>query len=102
MISDVAIVNLFWKRNEDGIDLLHKKYGHQLLNISFNILNSEPDAEECLNDTYMRTWNSIPEARPKYLFAFTGKIIRNLSVDELRKKRAKKGQAIILLCFYQN
>lgn len=90
MYTDDAIVEMFWDRNEDGIALLDKKYGTSLANISFHILNDELDAEECLNETYMRTWNSIPEARPNSLLAYTGKIIRNLSVDRIRNKASQK------------
>lgn len=90
MSTDDAIVELFWKRNEDGIELLQKKYGQDLTHISYRILNNMSDAEECVNDTYLRTWNSIPQARPNSLLSYTGKIIRNLSIDRLKKKMSKK------------
>ncbi len=90
MYTDKAIVELFWERDEDGIVLLQKKYGQDLTHISYHILNNLSDAEECVNDTYLRTWNSIPKARPNSLLAYTGKIIRNLSIDQLKKKMSKK------------
>ena len=90
MYTDNAIVALFWERNEDSIDLLSKKYGKDLTRISYRILNNISDAEECVNETYLRTWNSIPQARPNSLLAYTGKIIRNLSIDQLKKKLSKK------------
>ena len=90
MCTDNEIVELFWERNEVGIDLLDRKYGQVLTCISYRILNNMSDAEECVNDTYLRTWNSIPRARPNSLLAYTGKIIRNLSIDQLKKKLSKK------------
>lgn len=75
---------------ENGINLLHKKYGHNLTHISYRILNNMSDAEKCVNDTYLRTWNSIPKARPGSLLAYTGRIIRNLSIDRLKKKMSHK------------
>ena len=90
MYPDNAIVALLWERNEKGIHLLHKKYGQDLTHISYRILNNMSDAEECVNETYLRTWNSIPKARPNSLLAYTGKIIRNLSIDQLKKKTSKK------------
>ena len=90
MYPDNAIVALLCERNEKGIHLLHKKYGQDLTHISYRILNNMSDAEECVNETYLRTWNSIPQARPNSLLAYTGKIIRNLSIDQLKKKLSKK------------
>lgn len=90
MYTDDAIVELFWERNEDSIDLLHKKHGKTLANISYRILHNESDVEECVNDTYMRTWTSIPEARPKSLIAYTGRIIRNLSINLLKRGTSQK------------
>ncbi len=100
MCTDNAIIELFWDRNEDGMKLLQKKYGKTLTSISYRIVNNKDDAEECVNDAYLRTWNSIPPARPNSLLAYTGKIIRNLSIDYLKKKTSKKREcdniAIIL------
>lgn len=100
MCTDNAIVDLFWSRNEDAMNLLEKKYGKALTDISYRIVNNIADAEECVNDTYLRTWSSIPPARPNSLLAYTGKIIRNLSIDYLKKKTSKKREcdniAIIL------
>ena len=90
MYTDNAIVDLFWERNEDGIDMLQKKYGKTLTGISFRILNDRNDSEECVNDTYLSTWNSIPKARPVSLLAYTGKIVRNISIDRLKKRMSKK------------
>ena len=90
MCTDKEIVELFWCRNENGMNLLHEKYGKILTHISYCILNNMSDAEECLNETYMRTWNSIPPSRPNSLLAYTGKIIRNLSIDYLKKKTSEK------------
>ena len=48
------------------------------------------DAEECLNDTYMKTWEAIPPTRPRSLRAFLAKIIRKLSLKRLEYNRAAK------------
>ena len=48
------------------------------------------DSEECVNDAYMRAWNSIPPAEPESLSAYIGKITRNLALDRLRRKNSDK------------
>ncbi len=93
MCTDNAIVELFWERDENGLNLLKKKYGKALTDISYRIVNNKSDAEECVNDAYLRTWNSIPPTRPNSLLAYTGKIIRNLSIDYLKKKTSKKRES---------
>lgn len=88
-VEDKNIVDLYWNRKDSAIVETSEKYGSYLFKISFNILYSKEDSEECVNDTYLKAWNSIPPNRPKLLKAFLGKITRNLSIDLYRKNRTK-------------
>lgn len=88
--TDQAIVALFWARDEKGLKSLQEKYNQSFQGIAYRILNNSSDAEECVNDAYLKTWNSIPQARPASLFAYTGKIVRNLSIDRLKRKMSQK------------
>ncbi len=88
-IPDEHIIELFWQRDESAIALTDKKYRTYLFTIAFNILRDEFDCDECLNDTYLSTWNSIPPTRPGRFSLYLSKITRNLSVDKYRKKTAK-------------
>lgn len=88
-VEDKNIVDLYWNRKDSAIVETSEKYGSYLFKISFNILYSKEDSEECVNDTYLKAWNSIPPTRPKLLKAFLGKITRNLSIDLYRKNRTK-------------
>ena len=90
IMDDQQIIELFWKRDEAAISGSHAKYGIPLKRISFRILSSHEDSEECLNDTYMKAWTSIPPQRPGCLFAYLGRIIRNLSLNRWQKNRAEK------------
>ena len=81
IMDDQQIIELFWKRDEAAISGSHAKYGVPLKRISFRILSSHEDSEECLNDTYMKAWTSIPPQWPDCLFAYLGRIIRNLSLN---------------------
>lgn len=48
------------------------------------------DAEECVNDAYLKLWNSIPPHRPSFLKGFVGKIVRNLSINRYNYGQAAK------------
>lgn len=86
VLSDPEIVDLYWARNEDAIKHTDIKYRRYLLTVAQNILQDLQDSEECLNDTYLRTWNSIPPSRPHVLQAFLTTIARRSAIDLYRKK----------------
>ncbi len=89
-MSDEEIINLYWERQEKAIYETDKKYGRYCNTISFNILQNNEEAKECVNDTYLKTWNSIPPQRPNILKVYIGKIARNLAINQYEKKKAKK------------
>lgn len=89
-MEDKEIIELYFKRNESAIDETAAKYGKHCLFISSNILNDSQDAEECVNDTYLKTWNSIPPVVPMSLIAYLSKIVRNLSLNRIKSRNTKK------------
>ena len=89
-LSDEKIVELYWQREEKAIEETDKKYGKYLYTIAYNIVHDKLDSEECLNDTYLGTWNSIPPARPSALQIFVSKIARGVAVNKFKSKTAKK------------
>ena len=89
-MEDGEIVRLYWDRDEQAIKATSDKYGHYCKAIANNILNCEEDAEECVNDTYLRAWNSMPSQWPAQLATFLGKITRNLSFNRYRRQHAQK------------
>ena len=88
-MTDEKIIALYFSRDESAIAETADKYGRMLASVSYGILSSIPDAEECVNDTYLRTWNTVPPTRPRSLSSFLTKIVRNLSIDRYRKNRGK-------------
>jgi RNA polymerase sigma-70 factor (ECF subfamily) len=98
-MDDVVIIDLYWARSESAISETAKKYGLYCSAIAENILHSKEDSEECVNDTYLITWNAIPPQRPTVFRAFLGKITRNLSLNKYKEQRTKKrgGDEIALL-----
>ncbi len=96
---DGEIVELYWQRDEEAISQTDIKYGGYCRSISNNILRDAGESEECVNDTYLRAWNSMPTERPERLPAFLGKIVRNLSISRLRHRSAdKRGGGEYALC----
>ena len=89
-MDDERIVQLYFERNEQAIQETADKYGNYCTSIAKNILGNNEDAEECVNDTYLNTWNSIPPHKPKMLSTFLGKIVRNLSFNRYKHNHADK------------
>lgn len=99
-MDDSTIVELYFARDEAAIEETDRKYGKYCSHIAYNILQSAEDAEECVNDTYMRAWNAIPPHRPAQLSTFLGKITRNLSLNKYKGRHAQKrgnGQTAMVL-----
>ena len=90
ILSDSAIVELYWARDESAIKYTDQKYRNYLIKCAYNILSDMQDSEECLNDTYLETWNVIPPQRPRILQAFLSTIMRNLAIDKYRYKNRQK------------
>lgn len=89
-MTDGEIVKLFWKRNENALELTRTKYGSYCRSIAFNILRNGEDAEECVNDSLLNAWNSIPPNKPRNLRTYMGKLVRNVSINRFEHYSAKK------------
>ena len=89
-MDDTQIVELYWARKESAIEETAAKYGSYCRSIAHNILNNQDDAEECVNDTWLGAWNSMPPHRPSVLSTFLGKLTRRISIDKWRRTTAKK------------
>lgn len=89
-MRDSQIIDLYWDRNEQAITETQRSYGSYCHSIAFHILYDHADADECVNDTWLRAWNAIPPQRPGKLALFLGTITRNLSLDRWKGKHAMK------------
>lgn len=89
-MDDRLIVELFSKRNEQAIFETSNKYSKLCQKLSYQIVGNKSDAEECVNDTLLAVWNSIPPDNPDSLCAYLCKIARNLSLKKYRSNTAKK------------
>ena len=99
-MEDAQIVKLFSERKELALEETRLKYGEYCRVIAHNILGSEEDAEECINDALIRLWNIIPPHNPKSLKAMLGKITRNIALNRYDSSNAQKrggGQTELVL-----
>lgn len=93
-MEDVKIVELFYARSEQALSELDLKYGKLCHKLSYNIVNSWADADECVNDAYLGAWNAIPPAKPNPLQAYICKIVRNISLKLYHRREAAKRNSI--------
>ncbi len=89
-MDDQHIIELYWARDEEAIRYTADRYGQYCYAIAYHILSVREDSEECVNDTYLDAWNSMPPHRPNVLSAFLGKITRRIAIDRWREGRAQK------------
>lgn len=89
-MDDRQIVRMFFERSERALREVSRKYGAYCLTIARNILNNHEDAEVCVNDTYMRAWESIPPNDPEFLGAYLGRITKNLALNRVNSMKCEK------------
>ena len=89
-MKDNEIIELYWNRDEAAIAATDNTYGNYCYSIAYNILSNNEDAEECVNDTWLNAWKSIPPQRPNRLSTYLGKITRNLSLNRYKLLTAQK------------
>jgi RNA polymerase sigma-70 factor (ECF subfamily) len=89
-MSDEEIVELYWQRDEQAIKATDIKYRKNLISIATNILHDKCDSEECLNDTYIGAWNSIPPAKPAFLQSYLATIMRRTAINRFNANQTQK------------
>ncbi|MCR5093682.1 MAG: sigma-70 family RNA polymerase sigma factor [Lachnospiraceae bacterium] len=99
-MQDHEIVDLYWARSESAITETNVKYGSYCRKIAMNIVDNSEDSEECINDTYLSAWNTMPQERPELLGSYLAAIIRNHALTLYRKTHSQKrgaGQTALAL-----
>lgn len=98
-MTDDNIINLFYERSESAITETKNSYESLCKAIINNIVSNEQDVDECLNDTYLRLWNTIPPQKPNSLKAYIVRIARFIAIDKYRynKTRIVNSEVMVLL-----
>ncbi len=95
-MNDNEIIRLYFLRDQSAITQTDRAYGPMCRALAKRILRNREDAEECVNDSYYRVWDSIPPEKPASLGGYLAKIVRNLSLDRLRELGAmKRGGGVV-------
>lgn len=98
-MEDARIVDLYWQRSDDAILETDIKYGPYCRTIAYNILHNHEDTEECVDDTYMGAWNSMPDKRPQRLSPFLARITRNFALNRIAERNSqRRGSGELPLC----
>lgn len=95
-MDDSRIIELLQQRSETALDAVQQKYGSMCLSIARNLLGSDEDAQECVNDALHALWNAIPPQSPKKLGAFLAGIVRNLAMKQLTYETAEKRSGFVV------
>lgn len=97
-MEDVQIVSLYWNRDQSAISESNIKYGQMLKRISLSVVQNQEDSDECVNDTYLKVWDTIPPQKPNSLAAYLGRITRNISINRWYENHTqKRGGANVLI-----
>ena len=94
-VKDAQIIELFWQRDETALTEVENKYANYCFAIVWKILMNREDSEECVNNTWLAAWSTIPPKRPSILSNFLGRITRKFAISNLRKNTRTKGRICI-------
>ena len=98
-MEDLQIINLLFQRSEAAIPVLQQKFGGLCKSVICHILPDHRDVEECVSDTYLRVWNSIPPQRPARLDSYLARIARNVALDRYDYNMAGMRNADLALAY---
>ena len=97
-MDDKRIIELFFARDEKALKECEQIYGRYCEAIAKKLLGNDEDAEEVLNDTLLRAWNSIPPERPVSLKGYLASLCRNLALNRRKaRKTLKRGEPDLVL-----
>lgn len=95
-MTDEQIIALYWDRDPRAIEATDEAYGIKLQRLAEQMLSAPQDAEECVNDTYLGAWNTIPPTKPERLFAYLAGICRHLVLNRIDWQNAQKRRATVV------
>ena len=87
-LTTEQLVTLLLSRDEKGFNYLYDNYSPALYGVIFRIVNYEEEANEVLQDTFVKIWNSITsfDQNKGTLYTWMLNIARNSAIDRLKSK----------------
>lgn len=89
-VRESEIIALFFARDEAALTSVQEDYGAYCSTIARNILADQEDVKECVNDTWLKAWETIPPNKPQSLLAYLGRITRNHAINMVRNQNRQK------------
>ena len=90
-VPDESLVAQVARGNSAALEVLYDRYASRVLGISLKILGEQALAEDILQETFWRVWQSAATFQPQ-LGPFTGwlfRIARNLAIDAYRRRNVR-------------
>jgi RNA polymerase sigma-70 factor (ECF subfamily) len=87
-LSEEELVLALQRREKAAAEALYDMYSASLFGVIVRIVNDEALAEDILQDTFVRIWNSFSSYSTEKgrLFTWMVNIARNLAIDKTRSK----------------
>ncbi len=92
--DDEALLARVANNDSQALDLLYERYARLVYSLALRILNNGELAEDIVQETFWRVWrrSATYQARRGSVVGWISGIARNLSIDELRRQRARPSE----------
>lgn len=85
---NLAIIERCQKGDRKAFQELYNLYAKAMFNTSYRILNNTNEAEEVLQDSFLKAFQKIDTYDPKFAFgAWLKRMVTNASLDVIRKRK---------------
>lgn len=92
-MTDAQLVEMLLARDPHALYQIQPLFEKYCLTVARNILHSDQEAEQVVNDVWLRLWDSVPPAKPENLRLYLAKLTRNLALNRLEYLQAQKRSA---------
>lgn len=89
-MEEQRLLDMLFARSDRAVQELERQYDRLVRLVADNVLNNHEDASECVNDTWLAVWNSIPPNRPDSLLNYVCRTAKNIALKRFRDDHRKK------------
>jgi RNA polymerase sigma-70 factor (ECF subfamily) len=85
-IAEEELVSLLKSKDQKGFNILYNNYSGALFGVVNKIVQSNDDADDLLQDTFLKIWKNIDnyDASKGSIFTWMMNVARNLAIDRVR------------------
>ncbi|MCO6429850.1 MAG: sigma-70 family RNA polymerase sigma factor [Deltaproteobacteria bacterium] len=95
-LSDAELVRRAAQRDKEAFRLLVEKYQVRAFNIAFDLLKNREDAEDVVQESFVKAYLSLPEFEGRASFyTWLYRIVYNMAIDYKRKVANKMRQGSV-------